>query len=357
MAIFVGYLAHGVLPEQWWQDSLYTLYNTGESYLAESHYKDATFLHQAAMMAYKSLGISTATLVFLALLFFGARKYGNLTYIIVLLTIAEIFFAARASLTTFNLASMGSPVVEKTLSEQSGDYRVLNLINGNMAMATGIGDLWGYDSVVLRRYAEFMTFTQGLPPEEATQYVAFSRFHRLFKMLRCRFAFIPTEGKVGIIDEKDVMPRLQLVQHYHVRVNRNDIFKLMADDTFDPLKEVVLEAPPAIEPVVSDHSGSVAIVDTSTDHLTIEADLPNAAFLLITDVYSKGWRARPLPGSCQKEYDIVPANYILRGIPLSAGNHRIRVEYLPWSFRIGKWISLLAVAVYGVLIFSVYRKP
>jgi len=356
-AILIGYTANDVLPGQWWQQGMLNLYNTAETYLSESHYKDATFLHQAGMIAYKSVGVSAATLLFLALLFFASRKYLKLTYIIGLLAVVELFFAARPSLTTFDLASMGSPVIERVLAEHSGDYRILNLVNGNMAMASGTGDIWGYDSVVLRRYAEFMTFTQGLPPEEATQYVEFTRFHRLYKMLRCRFAFIPTDGKIGIIDEPDVMPRLQLIQRYQIGHSRDDIFKMMADESFDPRKEVILEVLPTIEPVVSDDRGTVAVVDSSTDHLTIEADLPNAAFLLITDAYSKGWRARALPGSCQDAYDLLPANYVLRAIPLSKGHHRICVEYLPWSFQVGKWISLIAIAFYGILIGMEYRKP
>ena len=42
------------------------------------------------------------------------------------------------------------------------------------------------------------------------------------------------------------------------------------------------------------------------------------AVLLVTDAYAKGWRARALPGSAQATYDVLPADYTLRGIPLAA---------------------------------------
>ena len=75
----------------------------------------------------------------------------------------------------------------------------------------------------------------------------------------------------------------------------------------------------------------------------MEANLPHPAILLITDAYSNGWRARPLEGSAQRAYTVVPATYVLQAIPLSQGHHRIQIEYRPVGFRVGAWISLAAL--------------
>jgi uncharacterized membrane protein YfhO len=80
--------------------------------------------------------------------------------------------------------------------------------------------------------------------------------------------------------------------------------------------------------------------------LTIEAELPQPAILLITDIYREGWFAKSLPGSDQATYEIMPANYILRAIPLSAGKHRLLVEYAPPAFRVGVWVSLASIMLY-----------
>jgi hypothetical protein len=45
----------------------------------------------------------------------------------------------------------------------------------------------------------------------------------------------------------------------------------------------------------------------------------------------------------------MPANYCLRAIPLEAGHHLLRVEYSPLGFRIGKAVSIVAVAVFLAL--------
>ena len=89
--------------------------------------------------------------------------------------------------------------------------------------------------------------------------------------------------------------------------------------------------------------GTARIVDSSAGQLTVEANLPHPAILLITDAYSNGWRARPLAGSVQRAYRVVPANYVLQAIPLSQGHHRIQIEYRPAAFRAGAWISLAAL--------------
>ena len=70
------------------------------------------------------------------------------------------------------------------------------------------------------------------------------------------------------------------------------------------------------------------------------------AILLITDPYSRDWRAVPLAGSSQQSYEILPADYILRAIPLAAGHHHLLVEYAPPSFRTGRAISLAAFVLW-----------
>ncbi|MCK4390725.1 MAG: hypothetical protein KAV83_10890 [Desulfobacterales bacterium] len=356
VALCIRHSALGTDSMGWWGQSMRAVYLENESYLTEKYYKDPCFVQRAGLFASKSLMVCAGTCLLLSLLLFLSSFSYKMVYVIALVAIVEIFIFGRASLATFNLSSIRVPEIEKILAGHAGDYRIFNVANSNSAMITGTQDIWGYDSVVLRRYAEFMAFTQGYSPDVATQYVDFSRFNRLYKMLRCRFAFIPEGGKIGIIEDKDVMPRLQLIQDYVVMQNRDQIFDMMEDASFDPRKKVILETYPDPEPIVSEEKGIATVVDSSTDHLIIEADLPDHAILLITDAYSNGWLARALPGSSQKEYKVMPANYVLRAIPLSKGHHRICVEYLPLAFQIGKWVSLSAVIAYVMSIGWYFRR-
>jgi len=66
-------------------------------------------------------------------------------------------------------------------------------------------------------------------------------------------------------------------------------------------------------------------------------------FLLVTDNYSRLWRATPLSPGPQASYDVLPADWVLRAIPLQAGTHHIRLRYSPRSVPIGFAVTGLTV--------------
>ena len=206
---------------------------------------------------------------------------------------------------------------------------------------------------VVRRYGEFMAWTQGVPPDQATQYVNFRGIDPLYAMLRLRYVFVPDQQGVRIIESPAAaLERVQLVTRCRVISQRDAIFSALRAADFDPRKEVILETPPALEPVASSAPGSAHVTASSTDWLEVEADAATPAILLITDVYTPAWRAVPLPGSSQTQYQLQPANYTLRAVPLAAGHHRLRIEYAPQAFTLGKWVSLGAwLAFLGAALF------
>jgi hypothetical protein len=103
-----------------------------------------------------------------------------------------------------------------------------------------------------------------------------------------------------------------------------------------------LESDPEPKPSPAENPGAAQIIGASTDALVIEADVEQPSILLITDSFTPSWRAVALPGSMQANYQLLPANYILRAVPLAAGHHQLRVEYTRDTLTIGKWISILA---------------
>ena len=124
---------------------------------------------------------------------------------------------------------------------------------------------------------------------------------------------------------------------------------------FDPRQTVILEAEPDPAPAAAAAPGTVTLLDASTDQLTIAAELSAPAILLVTDAYRVGWRATALPGSVQQAYTVMPADWVLRAVPLAAGSHRLRLEYLPALFVVGRWVSAAALVLY--LVFAQGRGP
>ncbi|MDQ3813348.1 MAG: hypothetical protein M3347_05300 [Armatimonadota bacterium] len=338
---------------------------SGESFAPPEVLRSPEFIRQAGDVAVQSLLVSSGLCLLLAALFFATGFFRKSAYLIALVALLEMVLFARTSRTSFDLATTRPTEEQHFLAAHPGDYRILN-INGrpffspNSAMSSGAQDIWGYDPVILGRYAAFMAWTQKQNPNEVTMYLPFTRLHPLYRMLRCRYAFVPADNNpetatVRTIEVQDILPRLLLVHDYAVVEGRERIFNALNASAFDPRRQVILETTPEPKPVQakppdSKASGKLRLVDSSTDHLTIEAELPRPAILLITDSYSSGWRAVALPDSVQQNYELLPANYVLRAIPLAAGRHHLRVEYAPLAFQVGKWVSLVSLLLYVTLL-------
>jgi hypothetical protein len=226
-------------------------------------------------------------------------------------------------------------------------------------MSMGWRDVWGYDPLIPRRYGELMAYMQQVDITQIVRNVLQFKYHPLLKMLGCRYMLAPIEGRIVLADlGGDVMPRAALVGHWTVEPDRDRAFAILGRAGFDPQRLVVLERDPKLPTgKASGSPGSVRVTESSTDHLTIEADVKAASILVVTDNYTDGWRIAPLAGSASDAYEIIPANYALRGVPLAPGHHRFRMEYRPASFVVGVWLSLAGVAAWlAVAGIFVWRK-
>src|SRR5438067_11600990 len=88
---------------------------------------------------------------------------------------------------SFDRGALANREEKHFIDEHPGDYRILNVVNPNSAMLIGAQDMWGYEATVVRRYAEFMTWSQGGDTDQAMSYVKFGRYDPLFSMLRLRY--------------------------------------------------------------------------------------------------------------------------------------------------------------------------
>ena len=333
-----------------WGNLMSAVAATGESYLPLASYQDQAFVNSAGVLAAKGVLLCSASCLLFSLLLRRTRVTPRAVYLVPLLAALEMFIFATNNRPTFDLERTRLPLIEQFYEANPGDYRVSLPPNPNSALSTGAQDLWGHDPGVLKRYAEFMTFTQGQNPQTASQYLDLSRIHPLFGMLRGRYAFFSEGGRQGVEEIPSPLSRLELIQDWVLIQERGRIFATMNNSSFDPRQQVILETAPDPAPVKTAQPGTATITEKGTDYLVVEARLPAPAILLITDSYSKGWRAVALPGSVQQDYDLLPANYILRAVPLGAGNHHLRIEYAPAGFRIGKWISVVSLILYAAIL-------
>ncbi|MDD5169558.1 MAG: YfhO family protein, partial [Syntrophales bacterium] len=316
---------------------------TRESYLPAGLFQNADFAAAAGHFSALSLFIAAACCLIVAFLFFYIRSSRRTVYLLVLLTIIEMFVFGKLNRPTFSYDDLLISQFKSFYDTHSGDYRVLSFVNANTAMSTGAQDIWGYGPVAMGRYVQLMAWTQGADPDKATTYLNIRQYHPLFKMLRLRYVINTGEKGMTLHEYQDWMPKISFIPNWRVAGSRQEVFKELANPVFDPRKMVILERAPvpvsADTHVKSDMKNTCEILDKANDYFTMKASLATPAILLITDKYSRGWRVLPLTQGTQKAYEIIPANYTLMAVPLAAGEHELRFEYRPPGFVIGSWIS------------------
>lgn len=270
---------------------------------------------------------------------------------------AELLLFARRDQASFDPAILRSTELESFLKANLGDGRIFSPDGSNVSLTMpGVSDLWGYGSdSVIRRYAEFMAWTQGENPDAVTGYQLFHVLHPRFDLLRCKYMLTPQPGGGRKITElKNPLPRFLAVADWRVVPNRDTVFALLAQTNFSPRATVLLERAPAgwapsAHPITPPVDAAIRIIDETTDRQDVEITLSQPAILLQTDLYTPNWHVSALPGSSQTEYELIPADYILRAIPLQAGAHRLRIEYSPVAFTVGKWVSWVSLALFIAL--------
>ena len=355
-----------------WHFCIHLLSNSQERLrVGAANLDGPVYIAAMARYAVRQMEFTALTLAILGAILLLARRHRRVLAGVLVLASVEMVSYARSCLDHFPLQNIFTTPDARFLSAHAAEnFRMHDENSYNLAMSVGGYDLWGYDPGVSRRYAEWITASQGGNPNAATETAEFRRFPAVFaSLLRVR-SMIPSGGKGPDTGQPITAggltvppaPRLMLVPRARVVPARDEELGAIFEAGFDPTREVLLETAPVPAPAGAAVGGVVRLVAETTDSLTIEADLEAPAVLLVTDTYSDGWGARSLlPGhgsSTQSSYQVLPADYCLRGIPLGQGHHRILLEYRPTAYVVGKWVSLASLCLYmaGVIAWGVHRR-
>jgi len=346
-------------PSGFWPGFMNWLFSTGQVYLQAGAIPNSLAVMKAGAFASLGLAVLAGICILIAAILF--LRISNLWKASLLagLAVVELFCADLPARDSFQLAAAYPADMVESLRQIPGDYRILNPDNPNLAMSMGWRDIWGHDPMIPRRYGEFMAWMQQVEIAQVAKNVFPFRDHPLLRMLGCRTVLMHTGGGAELTNlGGDIMPQAALVGRWAVEADRDRAFAILGQPGFNPRRLVVLERDPNLSAAEgTSNLGTVTVKETSTDHLTFEADVNSASILVVRDSFMEGWRIVPLSGSASGSYEIIPANYTLRGVPLVPGHHHFRMEYRPVSFVIGIWLSLGGVAAWlAIAGFLVRRK-
>ena len=322
-------------------------------------------LPRAALLIWLPLAAVAAALVW-------ARATGRMA--------PAAFAAAAIALTAVDLARAGAgqnPAIPVDHAEQPatgairylqsrapgrfvgvGTTSVVPPIPPNVAMRYRIADARAYDYPVEERYATFWEREieprdpLGFTPAGATA-KATPRALRALGLLGVTDVLQPPDetpppGLRRVYDGPDAavygnpgaVPRAFVVGRARVAGSSREALDAVADPAFDPRAEAILER----DAGALGGTGSARIDETAPERMRLTATMRGAGLLVTSDVFLPGWKAT-VDG---RDVPLERVDYLLRGVRVPSGTHRVELAYRPWSWTAGWIVSLLtALALAG----------
>ena len=230
--------------------------------------------------------------------------------------------------------------------------RVFNLQNPFNEARTSYyhESIGGYHGAKLRRYQDIISHNlnnelSGIISSLQAGKRDFSNFP-VTNMLNARY-FMAGNSKNAVLRNPNALGTGWIVGRT-IAVNSADD-EIAQLNNFDPSKEAIIDQTKFNLPSINTKvNGSVQLISKTPNELIYSANLTGGDGLAIFSevYYPKGWHAF-VDG---EEIDILRANYILRAVPLKAGNHEVKFLFEPTSYSLGNQLT----TIFGVLTVLVF---
>ncbi|RME34953.1 MAG: hypothetical protein D6793_07930 [Thermoflexia bacterium] len=250
------------------------------------------------------------------------------------------------------------PILSEWIPEGAKKYRIdtRGHLTGDWPALTGLEDLHGHLSFVHRSFGRFR---QEVPGERVWALMGVGCYvwqegEPLIPFPSYRITSIPgREPPLYLECLQEPFPRYRLI-YESIAFDEETAIRALRDGQFDPLRVVILDYPWPLQPSASlPVSPTIQVLVRETEELQFRVQAPRSGFLVIGDLWYPGWRAevddQPAP--------VLRAYTALRAVPIPAGEHRVRLYYQPFSFRLGGMLSLFSLC--GLIVWALWpsRPP
>jgi hypothetical protein len=251
--------------------------------------------------------------------------------------------------------------IKKDAAESPDEpYRVYNefRLYDNYGIPFEIEDLWGASPLRPARYDQFLA-----PPMP---------IERTWELLNVKYVitwrkelYVPSiiiyEEPAGqdttyVHRLNTVGPRAWLVSQVEIADDKT-ILQKIADPNFDRWHIALLEPSESASQRISElTNGELANGEASsfTPHasrFTLHVTTPTPALLILSEIDYPGWQATVDGQSAP----ILRTNYILRAVPVPAGEHTVELTFRPLSFTIGAIFSVVTLIAVALILILTYR--
>jgi hypothetical protein len=235
----------------------------------------------------------------------------------------------------------------------------------NLAIRHQLYDVRGYDFPVDRRFARLWSENVApVPPEPRFSFPdPTPRALRALGLLSVSSIVTDPDNDhpelrsaydgpdATIYSNPDALPRAFVVGAQKV-VAGDAALGAVTDPRFDAARVAVTEREiaglPQAETGAAGFVGKARFTSYEPERVELSASANQPGLLVVTDTYFPGWRAE-VDG---RDVPLHRVDYLLRGIPLPPGDHRVVLTYRPESVRVGLLVSIATAFVLALAALS-----
>ena len=307
-------------------------------------------------------------------------------FLIFLITIGELFrFGWKFNpFTDQKLIFPETPAIS-FLKNQKGIFRVDggDAIPMNMLMPYGLESFSAYDPLYPLRTAQYLSLSDnGSIKNPKSRYGQFDKYtSRLLDLANVCYVYSVKKDKDGkdsifglpsykiqfekyktVFEDKAVavlentfcFPRAKLFYDYEIIKNDSEIAKRLTGVSFDIRRKIILEKETKVMVNNQNKKDEGKIEWTfyrqGKESIKVSSILPS--FLFVAESYYPGWKAT-VDG---QETEIFRADFAFKGVFVPPGEHVVEFTYDPFSYKLGRAISLISLWLIFILLMISLRK-
>jgi hypothetical protein len=234
-----------------------------------------------------------------------------------------------------------SAIDKEILKDTDPNYRVFNMTTSTYnetrtsAFHKSIG---GYHPAKLRIYQDVIERHLNNRPNP-----------QVLNMLNAKYIIVqdPQSGNESVIANPDAYGHAWLVKHVKVVDDRVAAIQQIGTTNLKDTAIVDRSFANNITQPQLDSAATIRMTSFDPDKIEYEVNAAGPQFAVFSEIYyPKGWNAY-LDG---KKVDYLNVNYLLRGMPVPAGQHKITFAFEPESFRSGVSIMYITSFIIAILL-------
>ena len=317
------------------------------------------FSWQKMRTAVSILVVIVGTAVFM-ILYRRPKLFPVLGVVLIFLTFVELIVLAYGYNTTVPRETVFPQVrFTQELAQDPEYFRVMGIpptLWPNYGAVYGMAHVGGYDLPVYRRYSDVYEAQGGTgyrqtwsPDWPLVDWMNVKYFIGIEEQNLGEYELVFAEN-YRVYENKDVLPRAYLVYEAEILDDDKTILQTLTSGTFEFGQKVILENELPQEQMTAINSlakqtlsglDAVEIMSFNNDEVVLDVFTESPGILVMSDVFAPGWKAF-VDG---EEETIHRANYAFRAVFVPAGKHQITFIYQPLDFQVGRFLSMLGLAL------------